>query len=107
MTKAKSGPFDNGMICESCNDPKTSGCPQTKYKVFLGGGLGWGDMWMCEACLEKAHKRDLEEANKRVLIVQEKLKELAHKLWIERGCPIGSPEVDWAEAKRRLRIPRL
>jgi hypothetical protein len=246
VTKAKSGPFDNGMICESCNDPKTSGCPQTKYRLFLGGGLGWGDMWMCDACLEKAEQRDrskfivapyheldswygmpssgpneshhyswhgwynyfdprhLEEQyfhcrdkpaivwyprtihhldkapeivgdvimeeyflynismkkeafndpyivkeltntyepklkeyvesgflrenriprkplvtppiltgklvpiddvdNTLSKIVDDKLKELAHKLWVERGCPIGSPEIDWAEAKRRMGI---
>jgi hypothetical protein len=27
---------------------------------------------------------------------------LAYALWVERGCPIGSPEVDWFEAQRRL-----
>jgi hypothetical protein len=28
--------------------------------------------------------------------------ELAHHLWIERGCPIGSPEEDWFHAEREL-----
>jgi hypothetical protein len=27
---------------------------------------------------------------------------LAHELWLERGCPLGSPELDWLEAERRL-----
>jgi hypothetical protein len=28
---------------------------------------------------------------------------LAHKLWVARGCPHGSPEVDWHEAAEQLR----
>ncbi|MBV8817438.1 MAG: DUF2934 domain-containing protein [Acidobacteriaceae bacterium] len=27
----------------------------------------------------------------------------AHALWIARGCPIGSPEVDWHQAEEELR----
>ena len=27
---------------------------------------------------------------------------LAHALWEERGCPIGSPEEDWFRAEREL-----
>lgn len=27
---------------------------------------------------------------------------LAHNLWVERGCQVGSPELDWFEAERRL-----
>ncbi len=30
------------------------------------------------------------------------IRELAHTLWVERGCPIGSPETDWEKAERRL-----
>ena len=29
----------------------------------------------------------------------------AHELWVQRGCPEGSPEVDWAAAERLLRTP--
>ncbi len=29
---------------------------------------------------------------------------LAYALWVERGCPVGSPEVDWSEAERRLSL---
>ncbi len=29
--------------------------------------------------------------------------ELAHQLWVARGCPYGSPELDWFEAAERLR----
>lgn len=27
---------------------------------------------------------------------------LAYRLWEERGRPLGSPEVDWFDAKKRL-----
>jgi hypothetical protein len=26
----------------------------------------------------------------------------AYELWLERGCPIGSPEVDWFQAEEEL-----
>src|SRR5580658_4593828 len=32
------------------------------------------------------------------------IEELAYTLWGERGCPVGSPEVDWFEAERRLSL---
>jgi hypothetical protein len=28
---------------------------------------------------------------------------LAYQLWLARGCPEGSPEVDWYEAERKVR----
>ena len=31
---------------------------------------------------------------------------LAHRLWLDRGCPEGSPEEDWLLAERELRRPR-
>ena len=34
---------------------------------------------------------------------QEATAVLAHGLWIARGCPIGSPEVDWFRAEEELR----
>jgi hypothetical protein len=27
----------------------------------------------------------------------------AYELWMQRGCPIGSPEVDWLEAEAEIR----
>ena len=33
---------------------------------------------------------------------QRKIEALAHQLWVERGCPEGSPDIDWAEAERRV-----
>jgi hypothetical protein len=35
--------------------------------------------------------------------MQENLEKLAYGLWQERGCPYGSPEIDWLEAERKLR----
>jgi hypothetical protein len=35
--------------------------------------------------------------------MQENLEKLAYGLWQERGCPYGSPEVDWLEAECKLR----
>jgi len=41
---------------------------------------------------------------------QEEIAALAHVLWQARGCPDGSPEEDWFQAKRKLaarpRTPR-
>jgi len=27
----------------------------------------------------------------------------AYQLWVQRGCPIGSPEVDWFQAEEEIR----
>jgi hypothetical protein len=27
----------------------------------------------------------------------------AYELWVQRGCPIGSPEVDWLQAEAEIR----
>jgi DUF2934 family protein len=35
--------------------------------------------------------------------MKENLEKLAYGLWQERGCPYGSPEIDWLEAERKLR----
>jgi hypothetical protein len=34
----------------------------------------------------------------------QRVEELAYALWVERGCPVGSSEVDWFEAQRRLSL---
>jgi hypothetical protein len=34
----------------------------------------------------------------------EQVNRLAHQLWQERGRPEGSPDVDWYEAERQLRL---
>ena len=39
--------------------------------------------------------------------MQAQIQALAYHLWIERGCPVGSPEVDWFEAEEQLGKPRM
>jgi hypothetical protein len=34
--------------------------------------------------------------------VQEQIAALAYSLWKERGCPEGSPDVDWFKAEAKL-----
>ena len=34
--------------------------------------------------------------------VREQVQALAYHLWLERGCPIGSPEVDWLRAEEEI-----
>jgi len=58
MTKKKAELSDNNGFCERCNDPKTKGQPQSTIAVYLGGGLGWGKMWVCSECYEKHYFKD-------------------------------------------------
>ena len=32
----------------------------------------------------------------------EEVAKLAHQFWEERGCPFGSPEIDWWRAEQEL-----
>ena len=34
---------------------------------------------------------------------QAEISALAYELWIQPGCPLGSPEVDWLRAEEELR----
>lgn len=34
---------------------------------------------------------------------REEITRLAHQFWIQRGCPIGTPEEDWFRAEAELR----
>ena len=33
----------------------------------------------------------------------EAVKAMAYQLWLERGCPLGSDDVDWYQAEAALR----
>ena len=35
----------------------------------------------------------------------DKIAALAYERWLGRGCPIGSPEVDWFRAEEELKNP--
>jgi hypothetical protein len=36
-------------------------------------------------------------------LVQNDIAKLAYTLWQQRGCPYGTPELDWFEAERKVR----
>lgn len=38
----------------------------------------------------------------RVALLRELTRQVAYKLWVERGRPVGSPEVDWFRAEALL-----
>lgn len=38
---------------------------------------------------------------------QAAIEALAYNLWLARGCPIGSPEVDWFHAEEELKTGSL
>jgi len=60
MTKAHSELSDNGGRCESCNRPESQFEAQTTFRVFLGGGLGWGTMWLCDACYKEKTDKGMD-----------------------------------------------
>ena len=37
---------------------------------------------------------------------REDIEQLAYRLWLERGCPSGTPEQDWDRAETMLRSSR-
>lgn len=45
---------------------------------------------------ERIHPTDIETAP------QEEIAALAYELWLDRGCPLGSPEEDWLRAEQEL-----
>ena len=34
---------------------------------------------------------------------QNQMQRLAFQFWLDRGCPIGSPEIDWYRAEEEIR----
>lgn len=50
------------------------------------------------------HENPIVEAEReRKPATEEQIAVLAYRLWQERGCPIGSPEIDWFRAEQELR----
>lgn len=35
--------------------------------------------------------------------IRTEIEQLAHQHWIDRGCPIGTPDEDWIRAEREIR----
>jgi hypothetical protein len=44
-----------------------------------------------------------ERAAPQELQTEEAIAALAYQLWIERGCPLGTPEEDWFRAEEELK----
>lgn len=59
MTSRKSYVDDNGGRCEACNREDTVFQRQSTIRVYLGGGLGPGTMWVCDVCRPVCLKRQL------------------------------------------------
>ena len=47
--------------------------------------------------------KTMEEEAAKAETTEESVAVLAYQHWVERGCPIGSPEVDWFQAEAELR----
>jgi hypothetical protein len=41
------------------------------------------------------------------VVSDQQIRSLAYRLWQQRGCPEGSPEVDWFRAEKELRPQTL
>ena len=68
MTKKYSCIDDNGGRCERCNKPGSEYLSQRTVKVRLGGGMGWGTMWVCSSCLDAEEKRETRHLSEEVMI---------------------------------------
>jgi hypothetical protein len=45
-------------------------------------------------------QQDIQE--KIAAYILDQISARAYELWMERGCPIGSPEVDWFQAEAEI-----
>ena len=51
------------------------------------------------------HFSEIEErgvAPMQKVLDQEEIQRLAYRFWLERGCPVGSPEQDWFRAEEEM-----
>ena len=53
--------------------------------------------------LDNRHSADSSDSG---LPRHEDIQRLAYQLWRERGCPLGTPEVDWFSAEEKLTLDR-
>jgi hypothetical protein len=53
MTDRRARLQDNDGKCERCD----SNAPQIAVPVLLGGGMGWGTMWMCQRCITETGRK--------------------------------------------------
>jgi DUF2934 family protein len=43
-----------------------------------------------------------EPSQKETLLLEERIRQLAHEIWLENGSPTGSELVDWLEAEKQI-----
>lgn len=64
MGCAHSHPEDNAGRCEGCNEPGSEYRTQVTAPVLLGGGIGWGTMWLCPKCVREYCERHATEESR-------------------------------------------
>ena len=37
------------------------------------------------------------------VMFERQISHLAYQLWMQRGCPLGTPEIDWLQAEEKLK----
>ncbi|MBV8845861.1 MAG: DUF2934 domain-containing protein [Bryobacterales bacterium] len=82
--------------------PTTSSSPAPNV-VPGGRGTGVTPLGETQAAKSIGSRMDLGENR----IIDEEISRRAYTYWCQRGCPLGSPEVDWHRAERELREERL
>ena len=62
----------------------------------------WCNDTECEEAIKLASKGNVEHENNNCSDSEKesKIREIAFNLWKKRGCPIGSPHVDWEKAEK-------
>jgi hypothetical protein len=55
---------------------------------------------------EKNEKAPLTSAAQYDPMEEKAIAQLAYEYWTQRGCPFGSPEVDWYRAEREIKKHR-
>lgn len=61
MSNARSYLDENGGRCEGCSEPGSEYRTQTAAPVLLGGGIGWGTMYLCPKCADAYCERHAAE----------------------------------------------
>jgi hypothetical protein len=67
-------------------------------------GIGKEQRWRLEAELNRLRNLLDGAADQRAALIRDprSTAALAHLFWLERGCPVGSPEADWYRAEGLL-----
>jgi hypothetical protein len=83
--------------------PTRSGSPAP---TIVPPGRGSGTTPRSTSALTQDTSPDLLERSTATSVSQEEVSARAYRCWHERGCPDGSPEVDWRRAEQELEQER-